>query len=325
MYVNALSTQSYLDIPNLKATSTSILGYVNSLSTNSTLSINNLNATSTSILGLVNGHTTLISNLNATSTTLLSNINSLSTNSTLSINNLNATSTTLLSNINSLSTNSTLSINNLNTTSTTLLSNINTISSNTYLITPNNISLTGTNPTYSLGSGGLIGYANTTPTTLSTSAIIGDSVIRSGTGNKLLLQSGAGTSSLYIDGSNNVNLKNPTTSYSSLNVSGYTTLSNATTCLSSLNVSGNSTLLNVTTCLSSLNVSGNTTLTGPLVINATLPNILLSTSNTYNIGLAISNGNFSNSAVIGDMVIRSAGNLLLQSGIYSCANIVLYK
>jgi len=25
------------------------------------------------------------------------------------------------------------------------------------------------------------------------------------------------------------------------------------------------------------------------------------------------------------MVIRSAGNLLLQSGIYSCANIVLYK
>jgi len=52
--VNALSTQSYLDIPNLKATSTSILGYVNALSTQSYLDIPNLKATSTSILGYVN-------------------------------------------------------------------------------------------------------------------------------------------------------------------------------------------------------------------------------------------------------------------------------
>ena len=46
---------------------------------------------------------------------------------------------TMNSNIISFSTNSTLNINNL--------------SSNTGLITPNNISLTGNNPTYSLGGG----------------------------------------------------------------------------------------------------------------------------------------------------------------------------
>ncbi len=45
-----LSTFTKLNIDNLNATSTPILGNLNSLSTNSILSINNLNATSTTIL-----------------------------------------------------------------------------------------------------------------------------------------------------------------------------------------------------------------------------------------------------------------------------------
>ena len=70
--LNSLSTYTKLNLDNLKATSTTILGNLNSLSTNSILGINNINATST---------------------TIFNNLNSLSTNSTLSINNLNATST----------------------------------------------------------------------------------------------------------------------------------------------------------------------------------------------------------------------------------------
>jgi hypothetical protein len=40
--LNNESTQTYLDIPNMKIASTTILGYVNTLSTNSILLINNI-------------------------------------------------------------------------------------------------------------------------------------------------------------------------------------------------------------------------------------------------------------------------------------------
>ena len=90
-----------------------------------------------------------------------------------------------------------------------LISQLDTISSNTYLISPNNISLTGYNPSYSIGGGSLIGYWNTSGSILSTSATIGDTVIRSAASNRLLLQSGAASAALYIDNYNNVVLDNP--------------------------------------------------------------------------------------------------------------------
>jgi len=215
--LNSLSTNSILSINNLNATSTTLLTNINSLSTNSILSINNINATSTTILGLVNGHTTSIANLNATSTTLLTNIN-----------NLNSTSTTILGLVNG----HTTSISNLNATSTTLLSNINTISSNTSLITQSYISIAGTNPYYSLGNGSLLGYYNTTiisgPNPLSSSAIIGDSILRAAYNSRLLLQSGTMNTAFYIDSSNNVVSNSPFTCLSSLNVSGTATLNNTT-------------------------------------------------------------------------------------------------
>ena len=71
---------------------------------------------------------------------------------------------------------------------------------------------------------------------MSTSAAIGDTVIRSPASNRLLLQSGAASAALYVDDYNNVVLGNPTTCLSTLNVSGYTTLTNTTTCLSSFNI-----------------------------------------------------------------------------------------
>jgi hypothetical protein len=62
-----------------------------------------------------------------------------------------------------------------------------------------------------------------------------------------------------------INMNNPATFVSSLNVSGNTTLSNTTTCLSSLNVSGITSLSNTlhqggSTFTSSLNISGITTI-----------------------------------------------------------------
>ena len=59
--LNSISTQTYLDIPNIKTTSTTIFNNLNSLSTNSILSINN--KTNFSSL-YVSGASTLLSSLN---------------------------------------------------------------------------------------------------------------------------------------------------------------------------------------------------------------------------------------------------------------------
>ena len=186
-----------------------------------------------------------------------------------------------------------LSLFNLNYTSSTIFNNLNNLSTNTGFITPNNISLSGANPTYALGGGSLIGYCNTVPTTLSTSAMIGDSIIRSANGNKLILQSGAGSNALYIDQYNNVVLDNPTTCLSTLNVSGITTMQGATTCLSSLNVSGITTMQGATTCLSTLNISGTTNIKGVTsclsLLNISGATICNSTLTVNNISLFNSN------------------------------------
>ena len=106
-----LSTYTKLNIDNLNATSTTILGNLNSLSTNSILSINNLNATST---------------------TTFNNLNSLSTNSILSINNLNATSTSIFNKTNFTNlyvSNASTLLSSLNVSGTTTLNSATTINS----------------------------------------------------------------------------------------------------------------------------------------------------------------------------------------------------
>jgi len=178
----------------------------------------------------------------------------------------------------------------ISSTTGSILTQLYNLSTNTGLITPNNISLTGYNPTYSLGGGSLIGYCNTNGSVLSTTAIIGDSVFRAATGSRLILQSGAGSAGLYLDSSNNVVLDNPSTCLSTLNVSGNSVFNNnvsingvltcttmdiittelitgATTMDSTLFVSGSSIFQNATTCLSSLAVSGNSTFTSSIFMN----------------------------------------------------------
>ncbi len=130
--------------------------------------------------------------------------------------------------------------------------------------------------------------------------------------------SGSGSTNLNYNNIYNppaiVNLNDPTTFISSFNVSGNTALQG------SLTVTGATSLRGATTCVSSLNVSGittfqgNTTFLSTLIVNSNPPNIQLNTTNNYNIGVAVSNGNFSSSAITNDLIIRSGGNLLLQNG-----------
>jgi hypothetical protein len=130
----------------------------------------------------------------------------------------------------------------------------------------------GSNPTYSLGSGGLIGYCNTVPSTLSTTATIGDSVIWSGIGNRLILQSSAASAGLYLDSSNNAIFNNNvsingTLTCNTMNIITLEVITGDTPMYSSLFVSGISILQNALMCLSSLTVSGNTTFKSSIYIN----------------------------------------------------------
>ena len=101
----------------------------------------------------------------------------------------------------------------------------------------------------SFGNGSLISGVISVPTTLSTSASLGDTVIRSGTGNKLFLQSGSGSAGMYINDYNNVVLDNPTTVLSRSNVSGFSTFYYNVSMNTSLNV-------NQCTVTNTSNVSG---------------------------------------------------------------------
>ena len=72
----------------------------------------------------------------------------------------------------------------------------------------NSINLTGTNPCVSLGvnDSGNLGYASAGGN-FSGSAITGDLVLRSASTNNLLLQSGSGSSAIYINTANNVGIR----------------------------------------------------------------------------------------------------------------------
>jgi hypothetical protein len=74
--------------------------------------------------------------------------------------------------------------------------------------------------------GNVIGTKTTTTSILSTSAIIGDMIIKGETGSNLILQTGPASAAMYIDTYNKVALNKATTCTSSLNVSGFTLLQN---------------------------------------------------------------------------------------------------
>ena len=280
--INNLSSQSNLNISNLQSTSNTIFNNLNNLSTNSIFSINSLSSQSNlNISNLQSTSNTIFNNLNNLSTNSIFSINNLSYQSSLNISNLQSTSNTIFNNLNNLSTNSIFSINNLSyqsslnisnlqNTSNTIFNNLNNLSTQSNLdisyISTRTAFLNGTS--LNLGSGGLIAGVITFPSTLSTSGLIGDVVLRSGNGSKLILQSGSGSAGMYINGSNNVVLDNDTTVLSKLNVSGNSVFDNnvsinntlnvnQATFTNSLNVSGFSSLNN-TTILSTLNISGRT-------------------------------------------------------------------
>ena len=299
-------------ISNINATSTTILGNLNSLSTSSILSINNINATSTTLLGLVNGHTTAISNINATSTTILGNLNSLSTNSILSINNINATSTTILGLVNG----HTTSISNLNTALTlyTTTSGLTSLLSTYDTITARNSALgsylpltggtltgqivqTGTNPAFYFGGGGGASFGQAGGAgAFSTSAAIGDAILRSQAGYQLLLQAGGGGSAITINSGNNVSVSN---------------ILNAAT----LQQGGVSVSTLITNALTAYLPLAGGTMTSSIIMTGSSSAIYFTGSGAA-FGEAGGAGAFSSSAATNDLILRSrtGNNLILQSG-----------
>ena len=68
----------------------------------------------------------------------------------------------------------------------------------------------GVNPNFAMG-GNVIGTKTTTTSTLSTSAIIGDMIIKGDTGSNLILQTSPASAAMYIDAYNKVVLNHATT------------------------------------------------------------------------------------------------------------------
>ena len=322
------------NISYLNATSTTIFSNLNSLSTNSTLSINNLNATSTTTFNNLNSLSTnstlSINNLNATSTTTFNNLNSLSTNSTLSINNLNSTSTSLLNKTNfsnlyvigastflsSLNVSGNTTFQNASTHLSTLNITGNIIGSGTALTNLNYNAITNppTIPNFNNAStfiSSLNVSGNTTfqgaSTHLSTLNVVGN-----------IIGSGTALTNLNYNAITNppaiINLNNPVTLISSLNVSGNSNFNNSITLNSSLNVSGLTTLSNNTTINGALNVNGNIFSSGinPYYSIGSTTSLLGFYTNTPTLGPNI----FSSSAATGDTILRSVYNskLIFQSG-----------
>ncbi len=179
-------------------------------------------------------NTTILSRLNVNGVDVSDYFNSNNTNLSIlnfNISNLNATSTTLLSYINALTNPTTLNVNNLNVSQKSVLNGVVTCMSS--LSVAGNIQGTQyifgntANPYVSWGSN-LIGTYATTTSYISNSAMVGDLIVKGGTGANLRLQTGAGKAGMIIDTYNNPILNNQTTCVSSLNVSGFTTLNNNT-------------------------------------------------------------------------------------------------
>jgi len=205
-------------------------------------------------------NSTILSSLNVGNVNVGDYINNNNTNLSiinLNISNLNATSSTLLSYINALTNPTTLNVNNLNVSQVSILNGAVTCASSlsvTGNVQAPQYALTGANPYVSWGSN-LIGTYATSSSYISNSAMVGDLIVKGGTGVNLRLQTGAGKAGMIIDTYNNPVLNNPTTCVSSLNVSGLTTLNNTTIINGSVGIGNNNPLakLHVTGAIASIN------------------------------------------------------------------------
>ena len=163
------------------------------------------------------------------------------------INNNNTNLSNINLSINALTNPTILNVNKLNVSQTSVLNGavtcMSTVVTGDYIQAPQ-VSLLGVNPSFSMG-GNVIGTKTTNTSTLSTSANIGDMIVKGNDGVKLILQTSTGKAGMYIDAYNNVVMNNPMTCISTLNISGNTTINNDITVFGTLNVSGTSTLKDI--------------------------------------------------------------------------------
>lgn len=177
------------------------------------------------------------------------------------------------------------------------------------------------------------------------SSVIGDTVLRAQATKKLLLQSGTGDAAItildngYIGiGTNNpINLlhlhANATSQYIYLRMTDNTSGITNTDGIAIVKTDVNDMFLIVqeaarimfftnNTIRITISSGGETYVEKLLVVgnNDNIPNLQMGSVNGYNLGISKPTaGIFSTSAAIGDMVLRSSQNLLLQSGIGNCA------
>ena len=154
------------------------------------------------------------------------------------INNNNTNLSNINLSINALTNPTILNVNKLNVSQTSVLNGavtcMSTVVTGDYIQAPQ-VSLLGVNPSFSMG-GNVIGTKTTNTSTLSTSANIGDMIVKGNDGVKLILQTSTGKAGMYIDAYNNVVMNNPTTCISTLNISRNTTINNDITVFGTLNI-----------------------------------------------------------------------------------------
>ena len=236
--MTGVQKQSYLDIPNIKATSTTILGNLNSLSSQSFFLTNYTNLNNLNVSG--------ISKLNG----------AITCNSTLNIvGNIIGSGTALT---------------NLNYNAITNPPNLSLYLPLTGGTITGQIIQTGTNSAFFFGGGGgaAFGQAGTTGA-FSFSALTGDCVIRSQTSNNLILQSGTSSGGIIITPINNTIITGATTCNSTLNISNVLTLGSNSALY--LNNASNS-LLAVS---QTVNQFSNSAITGDTVLRANSTNSLI--------------------------------------------------
>jgi hypothetical protein len=172
----------------------------------------------------------------------------------------------------------------------------------------NDISLNGTaNRAYGWASSTSLLGRCATAATYSTNSLINDVVLRSA--NNLILQSGVGTSALIINTSNQAFFRNAVGINKTSITSGFILDVNGDVAI------GNSICIGTTTTLASygLNVNANIITSGNIAL-ANASRSIFWTGTNSNLARAGVAGEYSTSAAINDIVLRSGNKLILQSG-----------